>query len=104
MRLSGVTRTCPLLISKVAVGGSATSWVVQEFSAQMRSVCKIALHRQANLASFLEQHGMLCDTRGSIVSQTSSLRSQCSMVTLLCIRCSSTSASLSVAGCFSIIV
>lgn len=58
MRLSGVTRTCPLLISRVAVGGSATSWVVQEFSAQMRAVCKIALHRQQNLASFLEQHGM----------------------------------------------
>lgn len=58
MRLSGVTRTCPLLIARVAVGGSATSWVVQEFSAQMRAVCKIALHRQQNLASFLEQHGM----------------------------------------------
>lgn len=57
MRLSAVTRSCPLLISRVAVGGSATSWAVQEFSAQMRAVCKIAVHRQSNLASFLAQHG-----------------------------------------------
>lgn len=59
MRLSAVTRSCPLLISRVAVGGSATSWAVQEFSAQMRAVCKIAVHRQSNLASFLAQHGIL---------------------------------------------
>ena len=57
MRLSAVTRSCPLLISRVGVGGSATSWAVQEFSAQMRAVCKIAVHRQSNLASFLAQHG-----------------------------------------------
>lgn len=58
MRLSAVTRSCPLLMSRVAVGGSATSWAVQEFSAQMRAVCKIAVHRQSNLASFLTQHGI----------------------------------------------
>ncbi|XP_024381357.1 auxin transport protein BIG isoform X3 [Physcomitrium patens] len=57
MRLSAVTRSCPLLLSRLAVGGSATSWAVQEFSVQMRAVCKIAVHRQTNLASFLAQHG-----------------------------------------------
>lgn len=57
MRLAGVVRTCPFLASKVGVGGATTAWVIQEFAAQMHAVCKIALHRQANLAAFLENHG-----------------------------------------------
>eukprot|EP01018_Ginkgo_biloba_P024431 Gb_03145 [translate_table: standard] len=57
MRLAGVVRTCPVLASKVGVGGVTTLWVIQEFAAQMHAVCKIALHRRANLAAFLDTHG-----------------------------------------------
>lgn len=74
MRLSAVTRSCPLLISRVAVGGSATSWAVQEFSAQMRAVCKIAVHRQSNLASFLTQHGTSAFKWLHLISELSFVR------------------------------
>jgi E3 ubiquitin-protein ligase UBR4 len=62
MRLAGVVRTCPFLASKVGVGGATTAWVIQEFAAQMHAVCKIAMHRQANLAAFLENQGILSVT------------------------------------------
>jgi hypothetical protein len=62
LRLVGVTHSCPILISKMAAGGPATHYVVQEFAAQMRAVCKIALHRPSNLASYLEDHGLFLAT------------------------------------------
>ena len=62
MRLAGVVRTCPFLASKVGVGGATTAWVIQEFAAQMHAVCKIAMHRRANLAAFLENQGILSVT------------------------------------------
>jgi E3 ubiquitin-protein ligase UBR4 len=55
MRLSGVAQSCPTLASRISAGGSAL--VIQEFSAQMHAVCKIALHRQSDLAKFIDQHG-----------------------------------------------
>lgn len=58
MRLAGVARSYPALTARMSVGGSASSRVIQEFCAQMQAVCKIALHRQSNLASFLEYNGM----------------------------------------------
>ncbi|GLJ18302.1 hypothetical protein SUGI_0323850 [Cryptomeria japonica] len=57
MRLSGVVRTCPVLTSKIGIGGATTAWVIQEFAAQMQAVCKIALHRRPNLAAFLDSNG-----------------------------------------------
>ncbi|KAG6555165.1 hypothetical protein Mapa_003204 [Marchantia paleacea] len=57
MRLAGVARSYPALTARMSVGGSASSRVIQEFCAQMQAVCKIALHRQSNLASFLEYNG-----------------------------------------------
>jgi hypothetical protein len=84
MRLSAVTRSCPLLISRVAVGGSATSWAVQEFSAQMRAVCKIAVHRQSNLASFLAQHGKFSITLFLLTSEFVALPSPWSFSFSIC--------------------
>ncbi|KAG9448547.1 hypothetical protein H6P81_008512 [Aristolochia fimbriata] len=57
MRLLGVVSSSPLLISRLGVGGAVASWVIQEFTAQVRAVSKIALHRRTNMASFLETHG-----------------------------------------------
>ncbi|KAH9331372.1 hypothetical protein KI387_003480 [Taxus chinensis] len=59
MHLAGVVRTCPVLASKIGIGGATTAWVIREFAAQMQAVCKIALHRRANLAAFLESNGIL---------------------------------------------
>ncbi|KAL2641590.1 hypothetical protein R1flu_009177 [Riccia fluitans] len=57
MRLAGVVRSYPALTARLSVGGSSSSRVIQEFCAQMHAVCKIALHRQPNLAYFLEHNG-----------------------------------------------
>ncbi|KAI5072138.1 hypothetical protein GOP47_0012244 [Adiantum capillus-veneris] len=57
LRLTGVSRVCPVLASKMRLGGSTLSSVTQEFTVQLRAVCKIALHRRSNFASFLECHG-----------------------------------------------
>lgn len=57
MRLTGISHACPFFASKVGFGSAATLWVVQEFTAHMRAICKIALHRIVNLASFLDCHG-----------------------------------------------
>lgn len=58
MRLSGVARSCPVLASRISAGGTASAGLIQEFSAQMHAVCKIALHRQSNLAKFLDRNGI----------------------------------------------
>ncbi|XP_024544363.1 auxin transport protein BIG [Selaginella moellendorffii] len=57
MSLSGVARSCPLLASKLSLGGIRLSWMVQEFTNQVRTVCKISLHRPSNLALYLERNG-----------------------------------------------
>lgn len=82
MRLMGVTRACPVLASSVSAGGSATSWVVEEFSAQIRLVCKIALNRQKNLATFLEQNGKCCCP--TVMFPLSELFAYCSVSQMLC--------------------
>ncbi|XP_050383808.1 auxin transport protein BIG [Argentina anserina] len=57
MRLSGVVKSTSVLSSRLGVGGTAGTWIVEEFTAQMRAVSKIALHRHSNLATFLEMNG-----------------------------------------------
>ncbi|XP_077214481.1 auxin transport protein (BIG) [Tasmannia lanceolata] len=57
MRLLGVISSSPVLASRLGVGGATAGWVIQEFTAQMRAVSKIALHRRANMATFLDTHG-----------------------------------------------
>ncbi|XP_021739381.1 auxin transport protein BIG-like [Chenopodium quinoa] len=57
MRLLGVVKSAALLLSRLGVGGSTSAWIIEEFTAQMRAVSKIALHRRANLAAFLETNG-----------------------------------------------
>lgn len=58
MRLLGVVKSAALLLSRLGVGGSTSAWIIEEFTSQMRAVSKIALHRRANLAAFLEMNGM----------------------------------------------
>nr|XP_011467865.1 PREDICTED: auxin transport protein BIG [Fragaria vesca subsp. vesca] len=57
MRLSGVVKSTSVLSSRLGIGGTAGTWIVEEFTAQMRAVSKIALHRRSNLAAFLEING-----------------------------------------------
>lgn len=57
MRLLGVVKSTSLLSSKLGVGATAGAWIIEEFTAQMRAVSKIALHRRSNLATFLESNG-----------------------------------------------
>lgn len=57
MRLLGVVNSSPVLVSRLGVGGATAGWVIREFTAQMRAVSKIALHRRSNMATFLETHG-----------------------------------------------
>lgn len=58
MRLLGVIKSLPAIMSRIGVGGAASSWVIKEFIAQIHTVTKVALHRKSNLASFLEAHGI----------------------------------------------
>ncbi|KZV25002.1 auxin transport protein BIG [Dorcoceras hygrometricum] len=57
MRLSGVVKSTLLLSSKLGMGEPTAGWIIEEFTAQMRAVSKIALHRRPNLATFLENNG-----------------------------------------------
>lgn len=57
MRLAGVVKSTSMLSSKLGTGGNTAGWIIQEFTAQMRAVSKIALHRRSNLAAFLEING-----------------------------------------------
>lgn len=57
MRLSGVVKSTSVVSSRLGIGGTAGTWIVEEFTAQMRAVSKIALHRRSNLAAFLEING-----------------------------------------------
>ena len=59
MRLLGVVKSASVLSSRLGIGGNAGKWIIEEFTAQMRAVCKIALQRRSNLAMFLETNGML---------------------------------------------
>ncbi|GAB4828001.1 hypothetical protein Ancab_040036 [Ancistrocladus abbreviatus] len=54
MRLHGVVKSTAVLLSRLGVGGSTARWIIEEFTAQLRAVSKIALHRRANLAAFFE--------------------------------------------------
>ncbi|XP_042008662.1 auxin transport protein BIG-like [Salvia splendens] len=57
MRLSGVVKSTATLLSKLGMGELTAGWIIEEFTAQMRAVSKIALHRRSNLANFLESNG-----------------------------------------------
>ncbi|XP_042518404.1 auxin transport protein BIG isoform X2 [Macadamia integrifolia] len=57
MRLSGVFKSSLVLASRLGVGGATAGWVIEEYTAQVRAVSKIALHRRSNLATFLETNG-----------------------------------------------
>ncbi|KAE9590312.1 hypothetical protein Lal_00028044 [Lupinus albus] len=57
MRLLGVVKSSSSLLSRLALGGTVGSWIIDEFTAQMRAVCKIALQRRSNFATFLETNG-----------------------------------------------
>lgn len=57
MRLLGVVKSTALLLSRLGIGGTTAGWIIEEFTAQMRAVSRIALHRRANLASFLDTNG-----------------------------------------------
>lgn len=59
MRLSGVVKSTVTLLSKLGMGEFTAGWIIEEFTAQMRAVSKIALHRRANLANFLESNGIV---------------------------------------------
>ena len=59
MRLLGVVKSTAILTSRLGVGCSTVGWIIEEFTAQMRAVSKIALHRRSNLAAFLETNGMV---------------------------------------------
>lgn len=58
MRLLGVVKSVSILSARLGVGNAVGSWIVEEFTAQMHAVSKIALHRRTNLAAFLETNGM----------------------------------------------
>ncbi|KAK7374677.1 hypothetical protein VNO80_08114 [Phaseolus coccineus] len=57
MRLLGVVKSSSLLSSRLGLGGASGSSIIEEFTTQMRAVCKIALQRRSNLATFLETNG-----------------------------------------------
>lgn len=57
IRLAGVVKSTAILSLKLGMDGITAGWIVEEFTAQMRMVSKIALHRRSNLASFLEMNG-----------------------------------------------
>ncbi|PKU69107.1 auxin transport protein BIG [Dendrobium catenatum] len=57
MRLSGVVKSFPMLISRIGIGGAIAGWVIKEFTSQMHAVSKIALNRRSNMVSFLKLHG-----------------------------------------------
>ncbi|XP_014496937.1 auxin transport protein BIG [Vigna radiata var. radiata] len=57
MRLLGVVKSSSILSSRLGIGGASGSWIIEEFTTQMRAVCKIALQRRSNLATFLETNG-----------------------------------------------
>lgn len=59
MRLLGVVKSTSVLSSRLGVGGSTGGWIIEEFTAQMRAVSKISLHRRSNLASFLDANGIV---------------------------------------------
>lgn len=57
MRLLGVVKSTCILSSRLGSGGIAGACLIEEFTAQMRAVSKIALQRRSNLATFLEING-----------------------------------------------
>ncbi|XP_047314774.1 auxin transport protein BIG [Impatiens glandulifera] len=57
MRLLGVMKSTAMLSSKLGVGYATAGCIIEEFTAQMRAVSKIALQRRSNLATFLERNG-----------------------------------------------
>jgi hypothetical protein len=59
MHLLGVVKSAVALSSRLAVGSTAGRWIIEEFTAQMRAVSKIALQRRSNLATFLEMNGII---------------------------------------------
>ncbi|KAI5665767.1 hypothetical protein M9H77_15620 [Catharanthus roseus] len=59
MRLVGVVKSTAMLSSKLGMGGSTAGWIIEEFTAQMRAVSKVALHRRSNLAAFLETNELI---------------------------------------------
>uniref|UniRef100_A0A2N9EM75 UBR-type domain-containing protein n=1 Tax=Fagus sylvatica TaxID=28930 RepID=A0A2N9EM75_FAGSY len=58
MRLLGVVKSTSALSSRLGIGSTTGRWIIEEFTAQMRAVSKIALQRRSNLATFLEMNGI----------------------------------------------
>lgn len=58
MRLLGVVKSAAILSARLVGGGASGNWIIEEFTAQMHAVSKIALHRHSNLANFLEMNGI----------------------------------------------
>ncbi|XVE72276.1 hypothetical protein DITRI_Ditri11bG0026400 [Diplodiscus trichospermus] len=56
LRLLGVVKSTSVLSSRLGSGATG-GWLIEEFTAQMRAVSKIALQRRSNLAIFLEMNG-----------------------------------------------
>lgn len=59
MRLLGVVKSTSVLSSRLGVGGATAEWIIEEFTAQMHAVSKIAVHRRSNLATFLDINGIV---------------------------------------------
>ncbi|KAF8012749.1 hypothetical protein BT93_I0796 [Corymbia citriodora subsp. variegata] len=57
MRLLGVVKSVAVLSSRLGVGGATGGWIIEEFTAHMQAVSKIALQRRSNLATFLDMNG-----------------------------------------------
>lgn len=83
MRLSGVVKSTLLLSSKLGMGEPTTGWIIEEFTAQMRAVSKIALHRRSNLATFLEKNGIIIKHELKFLFVTHSLGTCKNLETLL---------------------
>ncbi|KAF7130273.1 hypothetical protein RHSIM_Rhsim10G0059600 [Rhododendron simsii] len=57
LRLLGVVKSTIILTSRLGLGCTTAGWIIEEFTAQMRAVSRIALNRRSNLATFLETNG-----------------------------------------------
>ncbi|KAG5548960.1 hypothetical protein RHGRI_014362 [Rhododendron griersonianum] len=54
LRLLGVVKSTIILTSRLGVGCTTAGWIIEELTAQMHTVSRIALNRRSNLAAFLE--------------------------------------------------
>lgn len=88
MRLLGVQKSTSIISSRLGLGGTTGGWIIEEFTAQMRAVSKIALHRWTNLATFLEMNGMLPSSDSLYCASRYVSPVTCVLVVVICMRCS----------------